>query len=49
MLRSFCLKTGVQLLCKDYDLAPNSKVSEHTHMHDMPLFLLSLSAGAVWV
>jgi len=25
MLRSFCLKTGVQLLCRDYDLAPNSK------------------------
>ena len=35
MLRSFCLKTGVQLLCRDYDLAPNSKVSpsrtRHTH------------------
>ena len=38
MLRSFCLKTGVQLLCRDYDLAPNSKVSRmHAHAHILSL------------
>ncbi len=56
MLRSFCLKTGVQLLCKDYDLAPNSKVRAHITLSLASLahsfsFSLSLSLSllaCVW-
>lgn len=38
MLRSFCLKTGVQLQCRDYDLAPNSKVSLALSAQPAPFF-----------